>query len=362
MADPIAIPALTSNDTHVCVVAWKVQDGEEVRKGQLLAVLETSKAAFDLEAESPGIVQRVVAEGGEHEVGHVIAYLFASEAERSVFLTAQEPLTPRPKSQFQLTDPARAFAAEHGIGEAELARLGKRLIRRSDLETFVKPTSEGIRSSLHQRGVARVVSLSHQSIPAAFSVAKVYCDGALRYLRALAASGGGAEPGLVEYLIYLLARMRPGYPKFFGHAVGGDRFVPAATSDVAVTVDLGDGLFLPVIRDAESKELREIGNELLAHRVRASRRKFGPEHMEGAAISVSVTRGRGILFAQPLIHPPQVCMVSLGSLQQELCEVDGAYGCTAYLLVGAAYDHRFINGSDTAMLLDDLKRRIEEPR
>ena len=82
--------------------------------------------------------------------------------------------------------------------------------------------------------------------------------------------------------------------------------------------------------------------------------------MSGGHLTISLHTDRDVLVAIPIIFPTQTCMLSLCSEQDELyLRADGSVGMRHYLTLGAAYDHRVINGAEAARFLQEIKRRLE---
>ncbi|WP_327044005.1 2-oxo acid dehydrogenase subunit E2 [Microbispora sp. NBC_01189] len=403
----LEVPRLNSNDDTCRLVEWTRADGTEVEETAVVAVVETSKAAADIHSEITGILHAAVPAGAECRVGEVIGYVFADERERLDYLAGQGG-SGRPETggtrvdgeggTFVLTEPARRLSEEAGLTTAQLRSLGKRIVQRADVEALAarmaarvaaraepspepspEPSSEpaprsvprpvptgpsGASLSPRQQAIARVVTRSHQSVPAAFLVMKVYCDALLGHLREWNAANGTAA-GVPEAAIRILAGLRPAFPVFFSRLEDGHRLrPPGGRTDIGVTVDVGTGLFVPLVEDAGARGLGEIADRVMELRVAALRDSFRAADLAEGHLSVSLNSDPDVLAAIPLILPPQVCMVSIPSVQTELVLDDetGRVGRRAYLAAGLAYDHRVINGRDAAEFMTAFKAAMERPQ
>lgn len=372
--EELIVPRTNGNEDVCRLVEWPFADGAKVGENDVVAVVETAKAATDLFPQTSGIVQSAVPVGAQCRVGDVIGYVFGTESERQDWLRdrASAPAIPAqagPETEAGpvITGPARELAAAAGIAEDRLRSLDKRIIRRSDVEALV--VQEGSASASmpipeRQRAVGRVVSHSHRTVPSAFLVMKVHCDGLLARLHDWNAAHESAV-GIPEAAIRILAGLRERHPVFFGLLEEEDRLtLPDAETNIGITIDVGTGLFVPVVRDAASLTARQIADRLTEFRLAALRDNFQSEDLSGGHLSISLHTDTDVLSAVPIILAPQVSMLSLPSVQTELVEDEtdpGRVRRRAYLAVGLAYDHRVVNGREAMEFLKAFKAAVERP-
>jgi 2-oxoglutarate dehydrogenase E2 component (dihydrolipoamide succinyltransferase) len=366
----VVVPKLNNNDEACLLRTWLVADGGRVEADEIVAILETSKATFDLVSERAGVLCQLVTAGTECRFETVIAHLFAGDEERRAFLAERAAAGGSggsgSSSTLTVTRGARELMAEHGIDESRLLALGKSVIKRSDVEALLASAPAGETEDVfeplprRQQAVARTVSLSHRNVPRAFVLIKVACDRLQERLERLMAETE-TMVGLPECVIKAVAGLRDRFPRFFGSYEEGRGFRPAPAAHVGVTVDVGKGLSIPVVRDAAGKSLVEIADRLMDFRIHALRESFKEEDLLGGTISLSVNNDKDVLFALPIILPSEVCMLSLGSLQEEPAVVDGALGIRTCVSLGLAYDHRVINGFDAVQFLQAVKAVLEAP-
>ncbi|MGV9775580.1 2-oxo acid dehydrogenase subunit E2 [Streptosporangium sp. NPDC003464] len=398
MAD-IRVPKLNNNDTEYLVVEWLVEDGKPVQAGDPVAVLETSKAADELEAAEPGHLHHVAAAGTWVAPGAVLARI-APEAAPAPPAGADAPATdaPAPLGGADapaggpvVTDPARARMAELGVTSAQVADLGLSVVRRADVErlagsgpddgpaapagtvsgpadgasgqgdatasgaTASDTTAGTHRLSRVQRAVARAVTTSHGTIPAAYTVVKFDVGPLLARTRGL--SREVRRPvGLAELTVQAVAALHPAFPLFFA-SVDGDRAVLARAPRVGVTFDMGEGLYVPVVHDTGS--LREIADTLMRYRLAATEGGFRERDLTGANIAVTLHTDADVTLAIPFVFPGTVCALAVTSPQPELVlGEDGTVTARTVANIGLAYDHRLINGRDAALFLAALRTEL----
>ena len=131
--------------------------------------------------------------------------------------------------------------------------------------------------------------------------------------------------------------------------------------NIGVAVDTERGLLVPVIRDADSKNLTEISVELddLANRARS--KKLGPDEMQGGTFSISNLGGIGGTGFTPIVNWPEVAIlgVSRGRIEPQWHE--GSFRPRLMMPLSLSYDHRLVDGADAARFLARLKDALEQP-
>ncbi|ACZ89551.1 2-oxo acid dehydrogenase subunit E2 [Streptosporangium roseum] len=386
----IRVPKLNNNDTVYLLVEWAAGDGQAVRAGEPLAVLETSKAAEELTAEEDGTLLCLLEAGAECAPGQVIARLLAEGEEAGA--AAGPPPQPVPAGHgdpeaIVVTAPARLMMDERGISMEQVRTLGRKVIRRADLELLgasrTAPQDSGppavpmdagppsapvdaddpglIELSRTQRRVAEVVERSHRDIPAAFTVMRVDVTDALLFARR-ETKRLRVLVGVPELLVEAAGRLLDRFPLFFATPVDGRRARRAATAEVGVTVDVGRGMFVPVVRDAGGRPLGEIARELTRFRRTALNGAFREQDLRGGNIMVTLHTDAAVVMAAPVVFPGQVCALSLTAPRPEVVETrDGGFTVRKVIMLGLAYDHRFVNGRESAEFLGALRSALESP-
>ncbi|MFI7053550.1 2-oxo acid dehydrogenase subunit E2 [Streptosporangium canum] len=412
MAD-IRVPKLNNNDTEYLVVEWLVEDGKPVQAGDPVAVLETSKAADELEAAEPGhlhhvaglntwiapgaVLARITPEAVPASAGAPVASGAVPAASSGAPVisgavpasaSAASPDTPAAPADVPaagapvVTDPARALMDALGVTVAQVTALGLPIVRRGDVERLAgsagTPPATGGHAgadgphgqageagsggaagthplSRVQRAVARAVTTSHGTIPAAYTAVKFDVGPLLARTRGL--SREVRRPvGLAELFVQAVAALHPAFPLFFA-SVDGDRARPAEAPRVGVTFDMGQGLYVPVVHDTGS--LREIADTLMRYRLAATEGDFRERDLTGANIAITLHTDADVILAIPFVFPGTVCALAITSPQPEVVlGEDGAVTTRTVANIGLAYDHRLINGRDAALFLAALRMEL----
>ncbi|MET7463668.1 2-oxo acid dehydrogenase subunit E2 [Nonomuraea sp. NPDC005501] len=352
----IRVPKLNNNDSEYTLLEWLAEDGAPVRRDDPLVTLETSKTVDELVSEQDGVLTQLVRTGATCTPGQLIARVGPVPAARPKPDGEPGP-EPEPVPEAGgpiVTAPARALLDELGLDPALVAGLEVKVVRRTDVERLAAAisTAGGQTRALsnHQRAVGRTVTRSHQTIPAGYTAIKVDVTPALTTARTLTRRLRRLV-GLPDLLIAAVARLHADFPMFFAELVD-DRTVRIPDRPrVGVTIDMGTGLYVPVIRDRLT--VPDIAERLAEFRRLAQHGGFGEEHLTGGNIVVTLHHDADIIMAVPIVFPGQACAVALTSPQPE--------GGRTVAAIGLAYDHRLVNGREVVLFLQALKETLERP-
>jgi 2-oxoglutarate dehydrogenase E2 component (dihydrolipoamide succinyltransferase) len=314
--------------------------------------------------------------GDECDVGSVLGWIFEDLAEYREFqLRWPDSGADRPASgqaALIITEPARALIDQHGIDDDRIRSIGSTLITSARIQELLAPgppasgkTTQagdgGLALDQNQRAVAAVVTESHRTIPCAFTAMRIYIDEALRYCADVAARAQ-VFAGLPELLVKIVAGQYRAFPVMFTGLRPDGTFPIPATADVGVTVDIGTGLFVPVIRRADILSLAAIADALLGFRTAAITRSFRATDLAPGNILVALNNDTDVIVAEPMVFPGHSCALSLGGQFHDV-SLDNSGGATVrqYVSIGIAYDHRIVNGRDATRFLGRIKKTLEAP-
>ncbi|GAA0743777.1 2-oxo acid dehydrogenase subunit E2 [Dactylosporangium roseum] len=360
----VVVPTLNNNDDSYTLIEWLTPAAGRVAAGDVVATVETSKAVNELTVDEDGYLSHCVAERTECGPGDVVGRVWASRPEAVAAGTAPAVRAQPPGTSTAVpvvTRPARELMERHGIAIEAVAGLGKPVVKRTDVEGLVAGGGDGDRERLgpHQQAVARTVALSHATIPDAFVVVKVPAGRLLRRQAEIAGSHR-AFVGLPEQVIKAVGQLHATFPRFYCTVNEDLSLSPAPRADIGVTVDVGTGLFVPVLRDVAGLEVPQIAERLLRLRVRALRGRITEADLAGSHLTVALHVDQGIVMAKPVVFPGQVCTLSLTAPQSELALAeDGTVVSHDYFHVGMSFDHRVVNGRDASRFLTALRAALD---
>lgn len=355
----IILPYLNTNDEYAVLLKWHFDNGQLVKAGQTLAMVETSKATVDLTCEQEGLFYQCVTAGAECAFGKVLGYIFQDEEEMRQFFEGGQPADAT--APFTSTHAAQALIDQHALTPSQLRALKKKVITKADIESLLARQTNGTSSatpvtlSRHQLAVARTVTVSHETIPASFLLLKIDATHALA-LRSFLQKRLSAIVSFPELLIKIVAFLFASFPLCFARLQEDFSVLSAQDAHIGITIDMGKGLFIPVIKQATQKSIQEIAETMMEFRIKGLSNAFQEEEISGGNISLSLHTEADVILALPIIPPTQVCMLSLCSLQEE-CFLDGNENVQrrSYFHLGLTYDHRLINGREAGLFLRAIK-------
>jgi pyruvate dehydrogenase E2 component (dihydrolipoamide acetyltransferase) len=142
----------------------------------------------------------------------------------------------------------------------------------------------------------------------------------------------------------------------------GDKVLKLTPSDVAVAVAIEGGLFTPVLQDAHQKSLSALSAEMKDLATRARDRKLAPHEYQGGSFAISNLGMFGIDNFDAVINPPHGAILAVGAgIKKPVVGKDGALGIATVMSVTLSVDHRVIDGTLGAQLLNAIKTNLENP-
>ena len=141
----------------------------------------------------------------------------------------------------------------------------------------------------------------------------------------------------------------------------GDSIVQFANVGVSIAVAVDDGLVTPVIKDAASKSMLQISQEVKDLAVRARDKKLMPNEFDGGTVTVSNLGAWGIESFDAIINPPQAAILSVGAIIEKPVVKDGQIVPGMRMNIGLSCDHRVVDGAVGARFLNEVKKLIENP-
>ena len=130
---------------------------------------------------------------------------------------------------------------------------------------------------------------------------------------------------------------------------------------VSIAVAVDDGLVTPVIKDAASKSMLQISQEVKDLAVRARDKKLMPNEFDGGTVTVSNLGAWGIESFDAIINPPQAAILSVGAIIEKPVVKDGQIVAGMRMNIGLSCDHRVVDGAVGARFLNEVKKLIENP-
>jgi len=143
-------------------------------------------------------------------------------------------------------------------------------------------------------------------------------------------------------------------------SLDGDNIVYKKDINLGIAVALDWGLIVPVIKQADEKNLLGISRAITDLATRARAKQLKPEEVQGGTFTITNPGIFGAQFGMPIISQPQVAILGVGAIEKRAVVVNDAIGIRpmGYLTLG--YDHRLVDGATADRFLATLKQTLEE--
>ena len=328
------LPSLGADMTEGKLLAWHVQPGDRVQRGQVVAVVDTSKAAIDVEIWQDGVVQELLVPVGEKvPVGTVLATLLApGEVPAAAPAMPKAPATPG--------DQAPTIAVQTQV-----------------------PAAPDRQKEIRQ-AIAAAMSRSKRDIPHYYLAETMPLQVALDWLQQRNAGRPITERLLPAVLLLkavaVALKNRPDLNGFYADG----QFHPSTAVHAGVAISLrGGGLVAPAIHDAQRKPLDQLMRDLadLVRRARAG--SLRSSEMSDPTITITNLGDQAIESVFGVIYPPQVALVGFGGIAtRPWVRDDGGVCAMPVLCATLAADHRVSDGHQGALFLAELRALLQQPQ
>ncbi len=142
-------------------------------------------------------------------------------------------------------------------------------------------------------------------------------------------------------------------------SVDGDMVIIRKDVNLGVAVALENGLIVPVIKNAEQKNLAGIARSLNDLATRARSKKLLPDEVTGGTFTVTNPGGYGNLYGFPIINQPQVAILGVGAIKKRPVVIDDAIAIRSMVYISMSYDHRIIDGALGGMFMQKVVYYLE---
>lgn len=398
------------------IVEWLVKEGDALKMDQPFVKVETDKAVVELPVPRAGTVLKLHFKAGETiHVGDVIAsFGEAGEKAMSSVAVAGPPAVAKPTAavpapvaapattaraeRAQATPHTRSLARKLGVDLLSVPPTGRSgRVTDEDVERAAKG---GTRTPVAASAVVAAASIPSGLQPAgALSVTeegpvervplthlrKVIAE-AMRHSRQTSAHVTHVDEADVTELWSAFAKTKAAMEAEGAKSSVLAFFVKAAVAalkrhpllnasydeskgelvvkkyyNFGLAVDTPEGLIVPVLRDADKKDMVQITREVADLAARARERKLQLHELKGGSFTLTNIGSIGGLFATPIIHQPEMAIVGLHTMKERPAVVNGQVVPRKMMYLSVSFDHRFVDGAEAARFMVDLVQMVENP-
>jgi pyruvate dehydrogenase E2 component (dihydrolipoamide acetyltransferase) len=384
MPTEVIMPALGMAQETGKLLRWLKLEGDDVTQGEPLMEVETDKVTVEIEAPAAGTLAGVTAsEGDDVPVGRAMAFILAGgeSLPELVVAVADVPVRAEPEPLVAIASrgnarrrvlaspKARALAREHGVSVEDIAGSGPHgAVQAADVVAFFAraapaqaPAAGGeIAVSSAWKTMADRMQASWQSVPHFYLEREVEATRLNSWRETLRKRAGYEKLTHTDLLVKICAAALVQHPRVNASWHEGT-VVASDAIGVGIAVATEDALIVPVVRDADRLELREIcerRGELVA---RTREKKLRPDDVAGGTFTISNLGMFGVDAFHAIVNTPQAAILAVGRILDRVVPVDGAPAVRPMLTLTLSFDHRVVDGAEGARFLETLASLVEEP-
>ncbi|SFQ16749.1 pyruvate dehydrogenase complex dihydrolipoamide acetyltransferase [Parafilimonas terrae] len=437
MDEVVLMPRLSDTMTEGVIASWQKNVGDDVKKGDILAEIETDKATMELESYKDGKLLYQGAKQGEKiavndllaiigkegfDVNKVVNAAKGGSAEADTPAeTKKETAAPQPEAKQEaapeqevvnegriLASPlAKKLAEEKGIDLKYVKGSGDNgRITKADIDNYQQPAAGGkpqvasdepkaaaqsqpaevkpqetapakqaqpvvatasygkeefeeVPVSQMRKTIARRLAESKFSAPHFYLTMSIDMDACVAARKRI----NDVSPVKISFndmVLKAVAVALRQHPKVNSSWLG-DKIRVNKHISIGVAVAVDEGLLVPVVRFADTKQLSQIATEVKTLADKAKNKKLQPAEWEGSTFTISNLGMFGIEEFTAIINPPDACILAVGGISQIPVVKNGTIVPGNVMKVTLSCDHRVVDGATGAAFLQTLKSLLEEP-
>jgi len=396
----IKVPEVGESIHEAEVGKWHKQDGDQVKKGDLVCELETDKITLEVNAEVSGTLSIKVQQGETVEVGTVIGSIEEDGTEagegggESDKAGRAEPKEPSPgekkketgerdkkgqekadkekeekkareqKKEEKETGPPREFPAEKkpGEDETEKAETKKKSQQNVSAGEVEGRTTRERMSRIRQRIAERLMKARQET-----AMLTTFNEADLSRVIDLRNKRGeqfqkkhGVALGFMSFFVKASVEALKEFPAVNARIEGED-IVYHHFFDIGIAISTEKGLVVPVVRNAEHLHFAEIEQAIVDFADKARNNQLELADLEGGTFSITNGGVFGSMLSTPLLNPPQSAILGMHAIQQRPVVRDDQVVIRPMMYLALSYDHRIIDGREAVRFLKKVVEFIEEP-
>ena len=403
------------------IAKWFVSEGDKIEEDDSLVEIANDKAVVEMPSPVSGKVEKIhVAEGEVTTVGTTIVTIDdgsestsgddveeeteekeevkeeskddSKEKESKEEVKSEDDSKETDKRFVKAMPSVRKFARDNDVDITEVDGTGKHgRITKSDVEAFMsgdsKPATEAEEGSTEEtqstpsaerpegretrekmssirRTIAKAMVESKKTSPHVTNIDEVIVDNLYDHRKRFKAYAEeqGTKLTYLPYVVKALVSALKKYPELNTSVDSEtDEIIQKHYYDIGIAADTDRGLVVPVVRDANTKSIFEIADDIIELATKARDGKLKMEEMQGGSMSISNLGSEGGKWFTPVINQPEVAILGIGRIEEQPVVVDGEVVPAKVLAISISYDHRVIDGAVAQRALNHIKKLLNNP-
>jgi pyruvate dehydrogenase E2 component (dihydrolipoamide acetyltransferase) len=372
MAVKVVMPRLTDTMLQGVIAEWAKREGDDVRVGDALYTVETDKAVVDVSSSVAGVLLKILVRNGEAvDVGGPVAVV----GERGDDIEAVVAPSPRAKAEVKqdvprgaeetsqrilATPAARRRAKEANIdlrnvrGTGEDGMISERDLLAYLVEDRASASLSGASVPLSSVGRAMFERMTLSAeIPQVTTIAETDVTDLVELSREKAVT-------ITTYVVRAVIEGLKAYP-LLNSSLEGNNVTRHKSFNIGISVATPRGLIVPVLQQAENKDISQLAEELGTLAAKARESRLSLEELSGATFTVTNSGVFGSLLFTPRINPPQSAIVGMGKILKQPVVRDDEIVIRSMMYLCLSYDHRHIDGETAVKFLQEVKEALQSP-
>jgi len=394
------------------LVEWKFTEGDSVKEGDVVLIIETEKVQWDVEASASGLLHIITEPNITEPIGTVVGLLAENEEElakvqkespppaEAVAEVAEKPAAkaaPAPAAakggRVKASPVAKKLAEEAGIDLSTVAGTGPGgRIKKEDVEQAIEAAKSApaaaagaapagdirdgklVKEVIPLTGMRKAISdHMHQSLAVSAqltSMGELDATELMKYRKSLVEMEETIGTRITYNDIYILAAAKAlkAFPMVNASLIDGEIIMwDDINIGVAVALSgadvLGGGLIVPVVKNADRKSLSEISKEIKATIENAREGNLMPDDVSGGTFTITNMGGMGggWGFGTPIINQPQSAIIGTGAINERPVAKDGQVIVRKMMPLSFTFDHRVLDGVPAGMFMGMFSRLLANP-
>jgi len=350
MATEVRLPQLGETMEEGTIVGCMAKVGDEVKNGDVIFEIETDKATLEIESPASGFVKHIFVELEQTlQVGDVLLILGAEgENVPQSFIDSFKKNDSVPR-----TYESEVLSSEIEL-EAKLFDSGEDELRQVDVEIKLGATVPHTR---RQKQIAGQMVKSKREIPCFYLNSKVDVTQLAKPKAEL--STGGTDISYDEFVLKAVAVALKEFPVMTGQ-IEGNSIKLADAINIGFAVAAPNGVVVPVITDADKKDVKQIAIETKILTQKAQNEDLEPGDVRGACITISNPGALGVDMFIPIVVPGQCSGLGVGGIVESYVSVHGDAVVRKIMNLSLSVDHKVANGEYAARFLDTVRKLLED--
>ncbi|MDD2982639.1 MAG: 2-oxoglutarate dehydrogenase complex dihydrolipoyllysine-residue succinyltransferase [Crocinitomicaceae bacterium] len=402
------VPSPGESISEVEIATWLVADGDYVEKDQAIAEVDSDKATLELPAEEAGIITLKAEEGEVVKVGQVVCLIDTAAAKpeghtssetKVEEVVAEKPAPaaekPAPVAEKSAPNPgptnesatyasgtpsvaAAKIMAENNVDASKVPATGKdgRITKQDVLAAMsagfpadsvqgwggTRETTRERMPMMRRKIAERLVAVKQETaMLTTFNELdmKPIMDMRTKYKDSFS-KFHEVNLGFMSLFTKAVTEALHLFPAVNAQ-IDGNEVIFHDYADIGIAVSSPKGLMVPVVRNAEQMTLAEIEREIKRLAIKARDGKITPDDMTGGTFTITNGGVFGSMMSTPIINPPQSAILGMHNIVERPVAINGKVEIRPMMYLALSYDHRIIDGKESVSFLVKVKEMLENP-